>query len=93
MRFAGWLGDAEVARIGLGTNRLTNTGEHVAFVKEAVADPMLKILIVCAVIALTLGIVVGEASELIDGIAIAKPMPYTMIGTTAHGIDGGIEKA
>jgi pyridoxine 4-dehydrogenase len=31
------LGDAEVARIGLGTNRLTNTGEHVAFVKEAVA--------------------------------------------------------
>jgi pyridoxine 4-dehydrogenase len=30
------LGDAEVARIGLGTNRLTNTPEHVAFVKEAV---------------------------------------------------------
>ena len=32
------LGDAEVARIGLGTNRLTNTAEHVAFVKEAVAS-------------------------------------------------------
>jgi pyridoxine 4-dehydrogenase len=31
------LGDVEVARIGLGTNRLTNTPEHVAFVKEAVA--------------------------------------------------------
>jgi pyridoxine 4-dehydrogenase len=31
------LGDTEVARIGLGTNRLTNTSEHVAFVKEAVA--------------------------------------------------------
>jgi pyridoxine 4-dehydrogenase len=31
------LGDTEVARIGLGTNRLTNTPEHVAFVKEAVA--------------------------------------------------------
>ena len=31
------LGDAEVARIGLGTNRLTNTPAHVAFVKEAVA--------------------------------------------------------
>jgi catechol 2,3-dioxygenase-like lactoylglutathione lyase family enzyme len=30
------LGDTEVARIGLGTNRLTNTPEHVAFVKEAV---------------------------------------------------------
>jgi len=31
------LGDGEVARIGLGTNRLTNTPEHVAFVKDAVA--------------------------------------------------------
>ncbi len=31
------LGDTEVARIGLGTNRLTNTRAHSAFVKEAVA--------------------------------------------------------
>ena len=31
------LGDVEVARIGLGTNRLTRTSEHVTFVKEAVA--------------------------------------------------------
>jgi aryl-alcohol dehydrogenase-like predicted oxidoreductase len=31
------LGDTEVARIGLGTNRLANTPENVAFVKEAVA--------------------------------------------------------
>ena len=31
------LGDTEVTRIGLGTNRLTNTAEHVAFMKEAVA--------------------------------------------------------
>ncbi len=31
------LGDTEVTRIGLGTNRLTNTSENVAFVKEAVA--------------------------------------------------------
>ena len=31
------LGDTEVARIGLGTNRLTNTSEHIAFVQEAVA--------------------------------------------------------
>jgi pyridoxine 4-dehydrogenase len=30
-------GDAEIARIGLGTNRLTNTAANVAFVKEAVA--------------------------------------------------------
>jgi pyridoxine 4-dehydrogenase len=31
------LGDTEVPRIGLGTNRLTNTREHVAFVKRAAA--------------------------------------------------------
>jgi pyridoxine 4-dehydrogenase len=31
------IGDTEVTRIGLGTNRLTNTPEHVAFVTEAVA--------------------------------------------------------
>ena len=31
------LGDTDVARIGLGTNRLTNAPEHVAFVREAVA--------------------------------------------------------
>jgi aryl-alcohol dehydrogenase-like predicted oxidoreductase len=31
------LGDTEVARIGLGTNRLTHTREHVGLVKEAVA--------------------------------------------------------
>lgn len=30
------LGDTEVARIGLGTNRLTNTREHIAFVQEVV---------------------------------------------------------
>jgi pyridoxine 4-dehydrogenase len=31
------LGEREVARIGLGTNRLRNTPEHVAFLQEAVA--------------------------------------------------------
>jgi pyridoxine 4-dehydrogenase len=31
------LGDTDVARIGLGTNRLTNTPEHVGLVKDAVA--------------------------------------------------------
>ena len=31
------LGDTEVARIGLGTNRLTKSPEHIAFLKEAVA--------------------------------------------------------
>ncbi len=31
------LGDIDVARIGLGTNRLTRTRDHVAFVKAAVA--------------------------------------------------------
>ncbi len=31
------LAGTEVARIGLGTNRLTNTQEHVAFIEQAVA--------------------------------------------------------
>jgi aryl-alcohol dehydrogenase-like predicted oxidoreductase len=31
------LGETDLTRIGLGTNRLRNTPEHVAFVKEAVA--------------------------------------------------------
>jgi pyridoxine 4-dehydrogenase len=31
------LGDIDVTRIGLGTNRLTNTPEHLAFVRSAVA--------------------------------------------------------
>jgi pyridoxine 4-dehydrogenase len=31
------LGDFELSRIGLGTNRLTNTAENVAFLREAVA--------------------------------------------------------
>jgi pyridoxine 4-dehydrogenase len=31
------LGDTEVARVGLGTNRLTKTPENVAFIQEAVA--------------------------------------------------------
>jgi pyridoxine 4-dehydrogenase len=31
------LGDVEVTRVGLGTNRLTNTPEHVTFIGDAVA--------------------------------------------------------
>ena len=31
------LGEAEIVRMGLGTNRLTNTPRHIALVKEAVA--------------------------------------------------------
>ncbi len=31
------LGDTDVVRIGLGTNRLTNTPEHAAFIRQAVA--------------------------------------------------------
>jgi len=29
------IGDTDVARIGLGTNRLTNTPENIAFIREA----------------------------------------------------------
>jgi pyridoxine 4-dehydrogenase len=31
------LGDTEVARIGLGTNRLSKTPEHVELIRDAVA--------------------------------------------------------
>jgi Ca2+-transporting ATPase len=64
--------DVERSRAEHGSNRFTPlpVPTWVELVKEAVADPMLKILIVCAVIALVLGILVGEAGELIDGIAI-----------------------
>jgi hypothetical protein len=31
------IADVEVARIGLGTNRLTNTPEHVASIRDAAA--------------------------------------------------------
>ncbi len=31
------LGEAEIVRMGLGTNRLTNTPRNIALVKEAVA--------------------------------------------------------
>src|SRR6266513_3285099 len=30
------IGDTDVARIGLGTNRLTNSPENIAFIREAV---------------------------------------------------------
>src|SRR6266550_8772954 len=37
------LAETKVARIGLGTNRLTNTREHIAFVKEAIAAGVSRI--------------------------------------------------
>jgi Ca2+-transporting ATPase len=64
--------EVEVSRSEHGPNRFTPlpVPTWVDLVKEAVADPMLKILIVCAVVALVLGIAAGHTSELIDGIAI-----------------------
>jgi aryl-alcohol dehydrogenase-like predicted oxidoreductase len=37
------LGEIEVTRIGLGTNRLTNTGEQITFLQEAVGASMVHI--------------------------------------------------
>jgi P-type Ca2+ transporter type 2C len=64
--------EVERSREEHGANRYTAlpVPTWIDLVKEAVADPMLKILIVCAVVALVLGIVSGHTGELIDGVAI-----------------------
>ena len=64
--------EVEASRAEHGANQFTPlpVPTWIDLVKEAVADPMIRILIVCAVIALVLGIAVGHTSELIDGIAI-----------------------
>lgn len=64
--------EVERSRAEHGANRFTPlpVPGWLDLVKEAVADPMLRILIVCAAIALVLGILAGHAAELIDGVAI-----------------------
>jgi pyridoxine 4-dehydrogenase len=73
------LGDTEVARIGLGTNRLTNTREHVAFVTEAVAAGVSHID--------TAHTYTGGQSEETLGAALA-PIPSGCVIATKGGWDG-----
>jgi aryl-alcohol dehydrogenase-like predicted oxidoreductase len=74
------LADTEVARIGLGTNRLTNTPEHVAFLKDAVAAGLSHID--------TAHTYTGGESEEAIGDALA-PIPDGCVVATKGGWNGG----
>jgi pyridoxine 4-dehydrogenase len=74
------LSDTEVARIGLGTNRLRRTSENVAFVKEAVASGVGLID--------TAHLYTGGESEATIGEALS-PVPDGCIVATKGGYDPG----
>ena len=74
------LGDAEIARIGLGTNRLANTPTNVAFVKEAVAAGV-------GMIDTAHSYTGGESEETIG--AALSPQPDSCVIATKGGGGGG----
>ena len=74
------LGDTEVPRIGLGTNRLTNTLEHVDFVKQAFAAGVRHID--------TAHLYTGGESEATIGAALS-PIPEDCIVATKGGFRPG----
>jgi len=74
------LAGTEVARIGLGTNRLTHTPEHVAFVREAVAAGVAHID--------TAHLYTGGESEQTIGAALA-PAPDGCVVATKGGFRPG----
>jgi pyridoxine 4-dehydrogenase len=78
------LGNLEVPRVGLGTNRLSHTPEHVAFVREAVAEGVRMIDT-----AHTYGS--GE-SETTIGEALS-PLPADVVVATKGGWDDGSPEA
>ena len=73
------LGDANVARIGLGTNRLTKTRDHIALIKAAVAADIQMID--------TAHSYTGGESEATIGEALS-PIPEGCIVATKGGIGG-----
>jgi pyridoxine 4-dehydrogenase len=73
------LGQTDLTRIGLGTNRLRNTPEHVAFVKEAVAAGVRFVD--------TARTYTGGESEEAIGAAFS-PLPDECIVATKGGWDG-----
>jgi aryl-alcohol dehydrogenase-like predicted oxidoreductase len=68
-----WLGDIAVNRIGLGTNRLRNTAENVAFLKEAVAAGVSHID--------TAYTYTGGESEGTIGLALSPSSAGSIVGT------------
>lgn len=73
------IGDFEVARIGLGTNRLTDSREHVAFIRAAVATGVQMID--------TAHSYTGGQSEQTIGDALGDKPPHVMVATKG-GIGG-----
>jgi pyridoxine 4-dehydrogenase len=67
------LADAEVPRIGLGTNRLTNTSDHVALIREAVAAGMRHVD--------TAHLYTSGESERVIGAAISPGQDGTVVAT------------
>ena len=74
------LGDFDIARIGLGTNRLTKTPAHVALIKAAVAAGIQMID--------TAHLYTGGQSEETIGEALS-PLPQDCIVATKGGFSGG----
>jgi pyridoxine 4-dehydrogenase len=74
------LGETDVIRIGLGTNRLTHTPEHIAFVREAVAAGVNVID--------TAHVYTGGESEEAIGTALS-PIPDGCMVATKGGLNGG----
>src|SRR5919202_2624402 len=74
------LADVEMPRIGLGTNRLSHTQEHVAFVREAVAAGIRMID--------TAHTYARGESEVTIGAALA-PLPPDIVVATKGGWDDG----
>lgn len=73
------IADVEIARIGLGTNRLTNTSTNVAFLKDAVAAGVGMID--------TAHLYKGGNSEETIGAALA-PIPKNCVVATKGGYEG-----
>ncbi|HEY2667367.1 MAG TPA: aldo/keto reductase [Actinomycetota bacterium] len=74
------LGDVEVPRIGLGTNRLSYSEEHVAFVRAAVSEGIRHID--------TAHLYTGGQSETTIGAALS-PMPRDVVVATKGGYQPG----
>jgi len=74
------VGDTEVARIGLGTNRLRNTPANVAFVKEAIAAGVGMID--------TAHTYTGGASEQTIGMALPREPDHCVVATKGGGGGG-----
>jgi pyridoxine 4-dehydrogenase len=67
------LGDTQVARIGLGTNRLTHTADHVRFIRDAV-DAGIQMID-------TAYTYTGGESEATIGEALGRPHPGVIVAT------------